>query len=1290
MAVELAAPDVLVPPRPLRVHPRAAQIIGEQALRTWNIAPFDLRDDTIYIAAAQADLTAVARFIQREYGYRALVGWEVPDLIEQALVAYFSPRDLPLLLEAQADAWRGALGSLTPFVPAAPEQEHDDAPETLHERLEALSLACDLPLVRIERWMPQTALARLLPPEFMRTRQVLPFLYVGGVLYVLAGSIADRDLSADLDALLGLPFQLALADRALLEEAIEGTIEALRSPAERGGVTAGQPHGWPQRARAMFGRLRPRGARGDRDLTPDERLARLAARLGLRVLEPAALTPEPEALGLLPRPLAERLGAIVLAADEQRARVAVCIDDPRGTIETLAIVLERTIEPALAPRSAILAALARSTPVQPSPPAQQPPMLDRYLLAARPLRDEAIAEARTRSTRTGESLTQALLALGHCDLGDIAEMKGLRTGIPWLYLAHVLPEDDALAVLPADLARSLNVLPLRIQGGVLHVAIATLDYLPLVEQRTGYTVRPVMAESSDLAAAIARLYAAARRPAPEMEALLAELQHEGRINRRQRAEALAAYAIAGLPTDIALERAGIGSPLEIARLLARLANVPFVDLQPRATPPANDAGALIANPTTAPIDRAAVRLLPRETIERLSALPIRRDPDDALVIAVADPLDGDVIAAARAAGQTPRIVVSPRSGLEAAIRRAFDRRNLGDYLLDAGIITTDELARGLQLHARTGVRLGKALLTLGYVTPEQLAGVLAEQLNVPFFELAPETLDRNAALLIPEDVCRRRGILPLAVDDATALLAMTDPLDTAALDEARLYLKRQIQPVIVTEAQFDTALEALYRREYLEISATDLLRRAPEDSAYRVLNRPQKIAFGVALLLIACGLIADAVATLTALASLACLFYFAFSAYKLYLIYKALARSLEVMVTPEDIAALDDRELPIYSVLVPMYREGEVLPILVDALSRLDYPSTKLEVLLLLEEDDRETLQAVRRMRLPESFRVIVVPHGQPKGKPKACNYGLLHARGEFVVLYDAEDVPEPDQIKKALIAFRRGGERLVTVQAKLNYFNRDQNLLTRWFTAEYSMWFDLLLPGLGNADAPIPLGGTSNHFRADVLRELGGWDPFNVTEDADLGIRLYKRGYRTCVINSTTYEEANSNLYNWIRQRSRWIKGYMQTWLVHMRHPYRLWREIGTPAFLSFQFIILGTFFAFLLNPIFWSLTALWFLTHWGIIEAIFPGPILYLGTFALYFGNFAFIYINIAGALRRGYHQLVKYILLTPLYWLLMSIAAWKAFYQLIFRPSYWEKTEHGLYRGRVRLPRRTRAAS
>jgi glycosyltransferase XagB len=492
---------------------------------------------------------------------------------------------------------------------------------------------------------------------------------------------------------------------------------------------------------------------------------------------------------------------------------------------------------------------------------------------------------------------------------------------------------------------------------------------------------------------------------------------------------------------------------------------------------------------------------------------------------------------------------------------------------------------------------------------------------------------------------------------------------------------------MVTDRQFDQVMESLYRDAYLLHSADDLLSRSPDDSAFRVLSRAQKWSFLGAAATLMLGLAVSWVFTLGLLVSLACLFYFAFSGYKLFLIYKSLSGSLEVVVTAEDLAQLDDRDLPLYSVLVPMYKEGEVLPILVDALDRLDYPKTKLEVLLLLEEDDKATVEAARRMRLPEGFRVLVVPHSQPKGKPKACNYGLLHARGEFIVLYDAEDVPEPDQLKKALIAFQRGGENVITVQAKLNYFNRDQNLLTRWFTSEYAMWFDLLLPGLQNSGAPIPLGGTSNHFRADALRELGGWDPFNVTEDADLGIRLFKRGYRTCVVNSTTYEEANSQLGNWIRQRSRWIKGYMQTWLVHMRHPVQLWRDVGTYPFLSLQMIILGTFFAFLLNPIFWGLTALWFLSHWGVIQQIFPGPIFYIGTIALYFGNFAFIYINVAGALRREYHSLVKYTLLTPIYWALMSIAAWKALYQLIFRPSYWEKTDHGLYRGKVTMPKQGR---
>jgi len=194
-------------------------------------------------------------------------------------------------------------------------------------------------------------------------------------------------------------------------------------------------------------------------------------------------------------------------------------------------------------------------------------------------------------------------------------------------------------------------------------------------------------------------------------------------------------------------------------------------------------------------------------------------------------------------------------------------------------------------------------------------------------------------------------------------------------------------------------------------------------------------------------------------------------------------------------------------------------------------------------------------------------------------------------------------------------------------------------------------------------------------LVELAGWDPYNVTEDADLGIRLFKAGYKTAIVDSTTLEEANSDLYNWIRQRSRWVKGYIQTWLVHMRHPIRLGRQIGWGNWWSFQFVVGGTFIGFLLNPFYWALTSLWLLTEAGFIRDLFPGFVYFGAGFGLYVGNFVFAYINVAGSLRRGYHHLVRYALLSPMYWALMSIAAWKGFLQLFYAPFYWEKTVHGL---------------
>ena len=445
-----------------------------------------------------------------------------------------------------------------------------------------------------------------------------------------------------------------------------------------------------------------------------------------------------------------------------------------------------------------------------------------------------------------------------------------------------------------------------------------------------------------------------------------------------------------------------------------------------------------------------------------------------------------------------------------------------------------------------------------------------------------------------------------------------------------------------------------------------------------MLTAPQKVAAAVAVGTVSGGLVVAPLETVIAIVAAITAVYLIAGLYKAFLVLAALSRACEIPTPAEEVVELDEMALPVYTILLPVYREGNMLSGLIDSIEHLDYPKSKLAVKLLLEEDDRETRWAAEALSLPSYIQKLLVPEGQPKGKPRACNYGLLYARGYYCVIFDAEDRPEPDQLKKAVLAFRKAGVRTGCIQAKLNFYNPDQNLLTKWFTTEYSTWFDLYLPGLNASNAPIPLGGTSNHFRIDALRAVGGWDPFNVTEDADLGIRLAREGWYTGVIDSTTYEEANSQLGNWIRQRSRWVKGYMQTWLVHMRNPWKLLHEIGPVGFLSFQVMIFGTFLAYFINPVFWALLIAWYVTGWSGIQAMYPAALLYTSATALFVGNLLFIYAAVLGCLRRGYFQGVKYAFLSPIYWLLMSVAAWKALFQLVWKPHYWEKTKHGLVPG------------
>jgi cellulose synthase/poly-beta-1,6-N-acetylglucosamine synthase-like glycosyltransferase len=452
-----------------------------------------------------------------------------------------------------------------------------------------------------------------------------------------------------------------------------------------------------------------------------------------------------------------------------------------------------------------------------------------------------------------------------------------------------------------------------------------------------------------------------------------------------------------------------------------------------------------------------------------------------------------------------------------------------------------------------------------------------------------------------------------------------------------------------------------------------------DESAVNSFNSTQKIILLTIFLSFLFGLLLNWHKTLMFLVAGLTILYFGDLIFNLILILKSFIHSPEILIDQKEIDNLKDHQLPLYTIFCPLYKEWEVLPQFVTAISRLNYPKDKLQVLLLLEENDQKTIEVAQSCRLPKYFEIIVVPHSLPKTKPKALNYGLLFAKGEYAVIYDAEDIPEKDQLKKAYLAFSRVDKKTICIQAKLNYYNPHQNLLTRLFAAEYSLWFDLILVGLQSIHAPIPLGGTSNHFRLESLHQLKGWDPFNVTEDCDLGIRLAKKGYHTAMMDSTTLEEANSKPLNWLRQRSRWIKGYIQTYFVHMRCPRDFLLNRQSPDRLTFQLIVGGKILSIFINPIMWLTTLSYFLLRATVgktIESFYPAPIMYLSVFCLAVGNFLYLYYYMIGCAKREYFDLLKYVFLVPLYWLGMSLAGWKALYEIVFSPHYWAKTIHGFH--------------
>jgi len=600
--------------------------------------------------------------------------------------------------------------------------------------------------------------------------------------------------------------------------------------------------------------------------------------------------------------------------------------------------------------------------------------------------------------------------------------------------------------------------------------------------------------------------------------------------------------------------------------------------------------------------------------------------------------------------------------------------HIGDALVRDGLLSQARLDEALGLQARWGTRLGDILLAKGWVRAFDFYRTLSVQFDLPFVDLLESPPDETLFAMGDLDLYAQSLYLPWKQGKDGLLFAVADPSETMLAQLKDRYGK-SVGFVVTSKFDIIWNVQRVANARLTDKSVLELARLRPDQSARQVFTGRQISVIGVLAALILLCLVLWPVVTLIALNSFLSIFFLLSFGLRSALTWVGSHRSIDLKVSDDEVAALEDHDLPVYTILVPMYKEPDTLPILSSALRRMDYPLSKLDIKLVLEEDDTETIQAAKDLGLEGIFEIIRVPHSQPKTKPKACNYALNFARGELLTIYDAEDKPEPDQLKKAVVAFRKAADNVACIQARLNYFNATENWLTRMFTLEYSLWFDFYLPALEALGIPIPLGGTSNHFKMDVLREANAWDPFNVTEDADLGVRLTQRGYRVGVVNSTTFEEANSHVGNWIRQRSRWFKGYMQTYLVHMRKPVELYQSLGHTGFWGFQFFVGGNILTALSLPFMLVMFVYWLATRWSGFDIIFPPLVLYISLFNLIIGNGFFVYLNMLGAFKRHNYHLMPYALSVPVYWILMTVAAYKGLWQLVHNPFFWEKTTHGL---------------
>ncbi|MGV8954397.1 MAG: glycosyltransferase family 2 protein [Cypionkella sp.] len=591
-------------------------------------------------------------------------------------------------------------------------------------------------------------------------------------------------------------------------------------------------------------------------------------------------------------------------------------------------------------------------------------------------------------------------------------------------------------------------------------------------------------------------------------------------------------------------------------------------------------------------------------------------------------------------------------------------RSLATQLMTEGLVAPHQILNALSLHKSRRRHLSEILLAQGVIGPDALYAAVGRHWSVGVADLDADPADPRLTRHINHVTALREGLLPWRKHGNVVVIVTAYP---DQFHRHTAWLREVFGPVAMAVAplrQIELALLTIHGPQ-LAHSAENRVSASESCRSYTSTTmRHRAIVISVYATVLAMFSPLGFAAVLFGLALLAM-----FSANFLKLAALITAPPINNDPDPE----LDSSDLPVVSIMVALYREDSIAPRLAARLDKLDYSRELLDILLVVEADDHLTRDALAKTDLPGWMRVIVVPNGSVKTKPRALNYALDHCRGSIIGIYDAEDAPEPDQITKVVTRFQNRGPEVACLQGKLDYYNPRTNWLARCFTIEYAAWFRVFLPGIESLGLAIPLGGTTLFFRRRALEELGGWDAQNVTEDADLGIRIYRHGYRTELVETTTFEEANCRSVAWIKQRSRWIKGYMMTYMTHMRDPAQLWHDLGPRRFIGLQVQFMATTLQTLLAPLLWTFWLLPFGVHHPIVAAM-SYPVFIVIAALMMLIALMIIVFDIIG-MRRTCHRLnplwaVTLILYQPL----STLAAYKALWELLTKPFYWDKTSHG----------------